>query len=795
MTSWGKNVGRISRRPWFPIAVVASVVVVIASILIILTRSSADETAVPVWLSILWAILGLSWAATGIASNFETIRSAGQRDLKRHELLAPVLVEGESFVDRYGQLEQLTQSLMKSKCVNCHGQRGAGKSHMLGYLADIVNGNLTEQDGRIFPGEYEAALYFDLADAAGFDKFVESACRTTFPGAESWHEFISRVESRFAGKRILLILDNVNLSSLWPAVGKASYEYIARRGEDSVILGSVDPVMFHNLSPAYVPIPTFDLAATAELARSQSSEVSDARVKDLFASSGGIPMFLRLILANEALPDVTTSELAIAQFLDAKVVPELDAETRDVVARLAVLSHTTRRTEIRQLQTPQVQNLDRCLRLAQARSLLTVTGNGQRRLVRMHDLVRDSLIQLLPNETKSQSNNLTQSLYSEGDFVAASIAALFGDPHHSTVDMATLFASVIETAVETRNYPYLETLWRGASTNPAVSQYFDDGGQRQALLAFARASQLAGSGQYAESESEILYLGKILNTPGLLSDDLAFELKFLLADVAHLQNRYTEALDTFGELRQDAIEVNHQVRIGRCEWAIGHSIRHQGRDLKIALEHFANAIEIARSEGQTGLEVLATADASAIRVFLSIADEQDRDSLRAMEDRLSTDLDRSADLIKLWKERARVEFACGFQNDATHILDRAMETALRNNDRLLFNLLFEQGEFHRILGELVPALKAYSEVAIAADRNGDRNLQANSSLGKAICTFLMEDDVVEDTLAEVRGTVLKARQVANEANILATVEAAEEIAQAMLVTDIETLRSVRLIVF
>ena len=61
-----------------------------------------------------------------------------------------------------------------------------------------------------------------------------------------------------------------------------------------------------------------------------------------------------------------------------------------------------------------------------------------------------------------------------------------------------------------------------------------------------------------------------------ISSDIEFEFNYLVADLLHLQNKYTKAINDFRMLLNIAnMNKNFNHKIPKCTWAIAHSGRHQ----------------------------------------------------------------------------------------------------------------------------------------------------------------------------------------------------------------------------
>lgn len=777
---------RRTLRAAFVVSSIALVILVIVTAVRILTPSDSGA-GVPVGLSVLWAVLGSLWAASGIANNLTSIRASRSPRRSRDRLLPPVLLREESLIDRIGEMQQLSSSLVGSRCVNCHGHRGTGKSHLLGHVADVVNGHREDDRTRPAPSGFDAALYFNLTDAVGFDRFVQDACQERFPEAKSWAQLVTAVDTEFGRKRILLMLDNVNLEGLWSAAGKAAYEYLVRRPSDAVVFGSVDPMILHNLEPAFVPVRSFDVEAVRSLARTRRPDLTDADIEALHTRTGGLAMYLKLLLANEALPG--SSDEAIARFLQHHVFSELDSHERAAIAHIAVLAHLRRAIAVEELSRYPIANLDSTLDVVASRSL--ITRSPMDAAIRMHDIVRDSVVRSLGQQVNEAANAILEVAAAAGRELDGAVVALHCDPAATDVDVMALLRSAIDEAALSRNYALLETISVGCRANAKLLGFLHDRPDGRTLVAFARAAGLAGVGRYAQAEHELLASG----VSPQVDDALRFDFRFLLADLAHLQNRYDEAFEMFNELYQlsaDSCQVHNEAR---CQWALGHVLRHQGKDPQLALHHLTAAESLAHDSGDLGTEVLAATNATGLRVHLEALLPDEADRLKRLEDRVRAHQERPGDLIKVCQARARLAWLAGRRRQAELDIDEALEIALRMNDRLIYNVYFERAEFARLAGEYDRASIDYGRAAAFAEGNQDRNLMANCMLGRALCAASTADREDADALQELRGSVLEARQLAVDADIQATVHEATRIAASIQSADFDMIERTRLIVF
>lgn len=172
-----------------------------------LARLSASTERHLLTASELAAIVG---ALTGAAAPFLARWPRTQVRERRPSLISRHLLPDEELVDRVDDMQGLLEQIDRTHVVNCYGQRGSGKSFLLGHLTDVVNGYRARDSGPTLK-RVTAALYFDLADAAGFQEVQGQLLLATLGRRDgTWADFIEYVEQEFADQRVLLILDNMN---------------------------------------------------------------------------------------------------------------------------------------------------------------------------------------------------------------------------------------------------------------------------------------------------------------------------------------------------------------------------------------------------------------------------------------------------------------------------------------------------------------------------------------------------------------------------------------------------------
>jgi tetratricopeptide (TPR) repeat protein len=678
-----------------------------------------------------------------------------QPDVRSRKLRARTKV-----VDRDDEVAELTQKIGAGEVVNCHGAQGAGKSFFLQYMADVVNGHRQPNLDHVWPQNVSAALYFDLSGATGFAGIESQVCRAVLGGEGSWDHFIGYVEREFSGRPVLLILDNVNSESLWTPVGKAASEYLRAREGDALLIGSIDRLEFIGLDVTHMRMRGLKLDAFIELATLEGLALEEDRIVELHTERGGLPYY--------AGPR-GTRHAALAEQVD------LSAGTRLVVAYAALLAVLTRPIPVRELEHCPIGNVKTHLADAVDKWLLVPTADG--RSLTMHDIDRDEALRLQP-EISAAAATLFERARRRGDEADAAVFAMFADPTLiGTEQFDDVLLPVVGEAVESRNYALLESLYENSRSNQPLLEFLAADQHRSDLFSFSRASQLAGLGAYEDAVDELLEtsVGSARDDDPGASSELQLELRYLYADLAHLLNRYGEAALHFETLAETARAGGHERLRARCIWAQGHVLRHQGRDLDRALELFAIAEGLARDLNMLSVKSRAVTGATGIKVFRGEVPTDEEERLSRIEDEVAASTSHNGHMLSIWKYQAQVDWIRGRRERAQRRINDAITKARELNDRLLYNLFFERAEFTRLEGDGLAALDDYDRALRFGTGNRDRNLIANAMLGLVLADLATGRWEYHSSRLEARGAAMRARDIADEADIQITKQIAEQV--------------------
>jgi tetratricopeptide (TPR) repeat protein len=757
-----------------------------------LARLSAATERHLLTASELAAIVG---ALTGGASLLLGCSPRTEVPEKRPNLISRHLLPDEELIDRLDDIQALLEQLERTHVVNCYGQRGSGKSFLLGHLTDVVNGYRTRGSAEGMK-KVTAALYFDLADAAGFQEVQGQLLLATLGRRDgAWADFIGRVEEEFGDQPILLILDNMNTPGLWPALGKAAYEYRARRPSDRLVFGSIEPVALINLAIRHLEIHGLDATSTQELVVARGGRLSTVEVEELHAEYSGLPLYTCLMAARSVGSSSRPSVREVENVIDPQFLRGLPSETRRVLSYTALMALVSRQVAVSRLEACPLAQLELELEGAYRLSLMTPLPEQAGRVVKIHDIVRDAVLMALAPEVDEAAAFLFQHAVRDGERVDAALFAMFADPAKvGPTQFDEILGPVIDSAVLAKNHALLASLHERAFQSRRTREFIARDQGRADLFAYGRASELAGLGQYVAAH-EALMASSIVRARATcaIRSPIQDSLLFLQADIAHLQNQYDDAAEMFEELGESASSSGNVALQARCVWGHGHVLRHQGRVLKRALDLFEAAAILAERSGELFAKAYSVGNACGARLLLDIVRPDEEGRLHDLETEIVTSAAHDGYLLELWKSRAQLDWYRSNRESALSLVEVAIERALALNDRLLYNLLFERAEYARFKGEHMAALKDYLRVLEFSTGNHDRNLTTNAVLGVVLLELSADRWLHHETRERARAAVLRAREVAIAADIQLTAATAQSLTSMLDGPTVDP-KSIRLIV-
>jgi hypothetical protein len=366
----------------------------------------------------------------------------------------------------------------------------------------------------------------------------------------------------------------------------------------------------------------------------QGVPLDDVGARELHERCQGNPFLVQLDTSYRRIHAAGAST-SMLESLDARMINEdvLTPDARRMLAYASLLALTRREMPRSQLDLLPIGHLDLEINLAVSLSLATCIERNGRSVVKLHDIARDAVLRNLTDEVAETALDLFERGRQRGRLDEAAVYAMFTNPRKiESGRFDEVLTAVVRAAVAAKDYALLGTLNLWAGKNTAVLNFLAADRNRYDLWCFGRASELAGLGDYSGAEDALLQ-SSISDRPAGSANlsDLQAEIKFLQADIAHLQNRYDDAAELFIDLGFWASSRGRAKLTARCTWGHAHVLRHQGRDLERALTLFGEAARMADACGDLFTRTSAVTGATGIKVFIRDVPDDEEQRLKELE--------------------------------------------------------------------------------------------------------------------------------------------------------------------
>ena len=385
------------------------------------------------WLSIIWALIGISWASTGVISNVINIKaSTGIQTINKKRLIGELLPNTTAFVDRGFDSVKLVEAIKDNQVVNLHGRKGSGKSHFLAYVSDIANSHKVAKNDHQILSDLSAfsVVYFDLSESLGFSDVVTKLFSTYMPKSPaSWDNFVEAIDSAFRKEPVILILDNINASALWHPLGTAVFRYLGRRTNDKIVLGSIIPVRFNNLPVYFQRFEGFNRNAIVDFAVQTGLSLDNKTISKIETESDGLPLYLNLLFTHwdKELDSHGGISKGLRELIKHSVIPRLSQDGLELLVGISLLSVVTPEVALSSLNRLPVARIEDRLNELVDFSMLTKRPRKDLHFIKLHDLVRDSVLEICDDAVKPIARLLATDTRNRGLENESAIYWMFSD--------------------------------------------------------------------------------------------------------------------------------------------------------------------------------------------------------------------------------------------------------------------------------------------------------------------------------------------------------------------------------
>lgn len=643
------------------------------------------------------------------------------------------------FADRTQSLDDLASILNSdAKVVNIYGKRGVGKSAFLRFCCDCINHKLNHENLcrkahiRKFQKLHGKAIYFHLSGdgARSIDEQIISQVSNLGSTITEIADEIAHIVKR---KELFIVLDNINNAGLSKEVEGIIDIFLAHSSRYRIIVGSIEKQPLLNIMNekqlGYIELPVFNEDDIFDFAERNSKSISPEYLKRIIDFSDGLPIFVSLLLSNNmtVLSTITYDKNRMDNYLG-RIIGELDEPLCILAQYIGFLSIINPTFPVHLLKEFNVALPTGCFDDLENCSLIEF--NRQAQTIKMHELFRDYICRRFSN-----SIDIIKKIYEyyyQAGLLYEQVYYLImfeNDSRDQTI------VHGIENAIEEENFAFLlmvgEHYKRLYDWNSTVSNMSE--GTFLAVV-YGYVEGLIGVGNYPAAR-EVIDNCKIAARSS--KTDLQFRFSMLTAQLYHLQNNYTEAISVYSILLNEA-QNNERFKKyeAKCLWGIAHSYRHQGENLRIAIQFYNRSIYAAKELGRKSEIIKGMREKLAIllcchqvkaaqklyRKIIVYVHELPKDGYAGTK----------ASFLKAKTQYLAVTRSV-YTNLEHELLSKVLAHYKSQRKRLQYNTYFQFGEYYRRLKDYNKAKENYEKALTFSKKNLDHNLETLSQIALVIC--------------------------------------------------------------
>lgn len=727
-----------------------------------------------------FAIIGFIGSIVSIISYREQKRT----NINKLDIFTSVALKQEHFTNRVNEIKQILDYLDKgTNIINVYGNKGVGKSEFLKIITDYINNNIKDTKLKSFfthnnikKEKYRKlkkykVIYFDLSDKMGIKEIIEDIFSKVFPNITtnqpvSYIHFLNELEKSHADQNIIFIFDNFNNEALRAEFIKVIQSHKEQRNYDLFVIGSVNEFVSYTEKINYVEIEALhDLKVIKDFALKKGINLPDELISKLYSMSQGLPIFLNILLNNEFISaNNRLLKLNIRQYL-IEVVSKLDEETMQILkycAFLGALNTTLKLNIFIELGFNSSQIKTHLEKLIQNSLLIDLS----REHYKIHDTIADFIIENHIEHSKEVTTNLINYYKHKQQYKEVVIYCLLTNNFSDK----KLIINTIKKEIDNDNLPYLFTLSELIKKYDYINNsFYTMDKEIYSYLVYSYLYLQMGIGAYIEAAELVdnLLKGKIqVIHIQKISSDIEFEFNYLVADLLHLQNQYTRAINDFRMLLNIA-NNNEQFRnkIPKCMWAIAHSGRHQAENLKAVLDDYHDCF--ISSSQVNDIKYMCRAINGKLCINLAFNNMkynylEEIDKVYGYAD--NYDLLNKIVLSTMKYHAIFLRKKLDFTSSKV-FLDKAYKEHKKAGRRLVADLEFEYGEHFRKLEDYTLAYMHYKQAYDFGKNNNDRNLYTHSMLGIILVELISGKFFFHQSSNDIIQSLIENIKISSEANI------------------------------
>lgn len=716
---------------------------------------------------IVWAFFGSIWAVLGILS---IIKQEEQNKTNEIVNLENLIKEPDDFINRIDDINSILSLISQSIDMSIYGQKGVGKSELLKYIHDIINGSLvvsklSNATINLLKNTPKKSVYIDLVDSSGWDNaFLQLSLYLT--GKDTYKDstqVFSHLNQSWGKIQYVIIIDNVNNIAISQKLITFIDKFKNYRPNDIFIVGSIQKFMnpIHNTYP--LSIKPFNDNHCREFLLSKDLDVSNSDLEYILNKSMGLPLFLNLLSFYDIKvhENSTMNEYFIKDFFD-----RLDKDEQELITFLSLCNLYVTTIKVVSLSISKFSNLNSKVNKLNNLSLLINTDINNSNEIKVHDLFRDIILEY-------QKEHIHQISREAGTFFEkintnATICFYLISSDNTKL---SFIKKGLEKQYNSKNHAFFISCWENSIKWSNHLSLFNSYEYLKSDILYYYINALLATGSYYKAEelisNTIIYEIQSIR-PMDIHNKQEFNYLYSLIDLDHLLNRYTIAKENIHLLYQKSLELKWYDEAGKALWLYAHLLGHIGNNFKKVLIEYDECIRLAQLTNNTLLKLKSENGKIAINYTMGNIEYTTKEDIINLIT-IAKELDGNASILSsLYKNLARYY---KLKNDfitAKSYLDTAIEIAQNQGLRTIINRDYDKAELLRFQEQYTDAIKYYNNVLSATEVNGDKNLYTSALLCICICDLYNSTLYYFDSIESIEKAILTIINISEELDMFIT---------------------------
>lgn len=373
----------------------------------------------------------------------------------------------DGFTDRREIVKQILHAGQgEQRIISVYGQKGIGKSTLFSFLYKMLSQTGEDNSDKykeytddildlreqlqVYCVELRKPMVLQKGISRCFPNFRPSSKNKFYP------EFAIYLKKRVKSRKLILILNNLGTSHC-PELNALYLALASKKMSFCIITGSITPLpLFEFESHCHInlDLPLFRVEDIYEYVQKHKLSESGDKVMKLLEATGGLPLYLKL-LCNRFLDSLGGMQDGNIKAYMEGLLQNLKQEKpklHEQIERIALLSVTDgpyfyTGSDSIQMSRSEIETL------AREYSLIEYDGDN----IRMHDIVRDYIIQLIIDREDDKCIRSFASQMSSNPFKYSFYLLLL---YIITRKEESVIISAIEESVKEENFGFLISLGR-----------------------------------------------------------------------------------------------------------------------------------------------------------------------------------------------------------------------------------------------------------------------------------------------------------------------------------------------